>query len=82
MKSKNGIRDRAVLCAVRAGRAARGKKGSSAVFLVMILSALLLLAGTLIGAAGLAAGKSYGDLVFRMAGRSLLSEYDRKLYAD
>ncbi|MDR2770491.1 MAG: DUF5702 domain-containing protein [Clostridiales Family XIII bacterium] len=68
--------------AARAGRTARGRKGSSAVFLVMILSALLLLAGTLIQAAGLAAGKSYGDLVFRMAGRSLLSEYDRKLYAD
>jgi hypothetical protein len=58
------------------------KKGSSAVFLTIILSALLLLAGVLIQAAGLAAGKSYGDLVFQMAGRSLLSEYDRKLYED
>jgi hypothetical protein len=68
--------------APRAGNPIRSKKGSTAVFLVMILSSLLLLASVLIGAAGLAAGKSYGDLVFRMAGRSLLSEYDRKLYAD
>ncbi|MDR1573946.1 MAG: DUF5702 domain-containing protein [Clostridiales Family XIII bacterium] len=68
--------------AARAARSAGSKKGSTAVFLVMILSAILLLASTLIGAAGLAAGKSYGDLVFRMAGRSLLSEYDRKLCAD
>ncbi|MDR2087780.1 MAG: DUF5702 domain-containing protein [Clostridiales Family XIII bacterium] len=72
----------AVPLAARAGRALRGRRGSSAVFLVMIFSALLLLASTLIGAAGLAAGKSYGDLVFRMAGRSLLAEYDRRLYAD
>jgi hypothetical protein len=48
----------------------------------MILSAILLLAGVLIQAAGLAAGKSYGDIVFQTAGRSLLSEYDRRLYAD
>jgi hypothetical protein len=48
----------------------------------MILSSVILLAGVLIQAAGLAAGKSYGDLVFQMAGRSLLSEYDRRLYAD
>ncbi|MDR2296447.1 MAG: hypothetical protein LBD95_06565, partial [Clostridiales Family XIII bacterium] len=88
MKRKKGKAGRrSVLGAARtvaahAKTAARGKRGSSAVFLVMILSALLLLAGTLIQAAGLAAGKSYGDLVFRMAGRSLLSEYDRKLYAD
>jgi hypothetical protein len=68
--------------ATRAGKSGLNKKGSTAVFLVMILSSLLLLASVLIGAAGLAAGKSYGDLVFRMAGRSLLSEYDRKLYED
>ncbi|MDR2354791.1 MAG: DUF5702 domain-containing protein [Clostridiales Family XIII bacterium] len=70
------------MIAAHAKTAVRGRRGSTAVFLVMILSALLLLTGTLIRAAGLAAGKSYGDLVFRMAGRSLLSEYDRKLYAD
>lgn len=51
-------------------------------FLVMILSAILLLAGVLIQAAGLSAGKSYGDIVFQAAGRSLLSEYDGRLYAD
>jgi hypothetical protein len=65
-----------------AGAAFKSRKGSSAVFLTMILSALLLLVGVLIQAAGLAAGKSYGDLVFQMAGRSLLSEYDKKLYED
>jgi hypothetical protein len=59
-----------------------GKRGSSAVFLTIILSAILLLASVLIRAAGLAAGKSYGDAVFQTAGRSLLSEYDGRLYAD
>ncbi|MDR2132945.1 MAG: DUF5702 domain-containing protein [Clostridiales Family XIII bacterium] len=70
------------VCAMRSVCALKSRRGSSAVFLVMILSAMLLLAGTLIGAAGLTAGKSCGDLAFRMAGRSLLAEYDRRLYAD
>jgi hypothetical protein len=65
-----------------ARRAFRNKRGSSAVFLTIILSAILLLTGVLIRAAGLSAGKSYGDLVFQTAGRSLLSEFDSRLYAD
>jgi hypothetical protein len=60
----------------------RSRRGSSAVFLMIALSAILLLAGVLIRAAGLSAGKSYGDIVFQAAGRSLLSEYDRRLYSD
>jgi hypothetical protein len=63
-------------------RTFRGKRGSSAVFLTIILSAILMLTGVLIRAAGLTAGKSYGDIVFQTAGRSLLSEYDSRLYAD
>jgi hypothetical protein len=87
MSDRSRVKGRAVrrgagAFAARARKAPGNKRGSSAVFLVMILSSMLLLAGVLIQAAGLAAGKSYGDLVFRAAGRSLLSEYDRKLYAD
>ncbi|MDR3294806.1 MAG: DUF5702 domain-containing protein [Clostridiales Family XIII bacterium] len=58
------------------------KKGATAVFLVMILASLLLVAGVLIRAAGLSAAKSCGDAVFQLAGRSLLAEYDRRLFED
>jgi hypothetical protein len=58
------------------------KIGSSSVFLVIVFAALLLIASVLIRAAGLTAGRSYGDAVFQLAGRSVLSEYDRKLFED
>ena len=58
------------------------KKGSTSVFLVIILASVLLIASVLIRAAGLAAGRSCGDAVFLLAGRSVLSEFDRKLFDD
>ncbi|MDR0570909.1 MAG: DUF5702 domain-containing protein [Clostridiales Family XIII bacterium] len=59
-----------------------GKKGSVSVFLVLALASALLVAAVLVRAAGLAAGRSYGDAAFQMAGRSLLSEFDRRLFDD
>ncbi|MDR0424143.1 MAG: DUF5702 domain-containing protein [Clostridiales Family XIII bacterium] len=58
------------------------KRGSTSVFLTLIFASLIIVASVLIRAAGLSAGRSYGDAVFNMAGRSLLSEYDQKLFED
>lgn len=58
---------------------ARAKKGSTSVFLTMILASMLLAAGMFIHAASHEAGRSYADAVFELAGRSVLSEYDLKL---
>ena len=56
------------------------KKGSASIFLVITLASVLLVASVLIRSAGLAAGRSYGDAVFLLSGRSVLSEFDRKLF--
>ena len=45
----------------------------------MIMASVLLLVGLFINAAAQAAGRSYADAVFDLAGRSVLSEYDREL---
>lgn len=45
----------------------------------MILASILLVVGMFIHAASQAAGRSYADAVFELAGRSVLSEYDLKL---
>jgi len=58
------------------------KIGSTSIFLVVAVASVLLIAITLIRAAELAAGRSYGDAVFLMAGRSTLSEFDRRLLDD
>jgi hypothetical protein len=55
------------------------KKGSTAVFLTMILASVLLTVGLFIHAASHSAGRSYADAVFDLAGRSVLSEYDLQL---
>ncbi len=57
----------------------RNKKGGSVVFLCMILSALLLLVGLLGEIAAGMVSRPYVDAVFDLAGRSVLSEYDRIL---
>ncbi len=61
--------------------AARGnnKKGTVTVFLCMILSSTLLLAGMFGEAAAGLASRTYANAVFDLAGRSILSEYDRRL---
>ncbi|HWQ77683.1 MAG TPA: DUF5702 domain-containing protein, partial [Anaerovoracaceae bacterium] len=55
------------------------KRGTTSVFLTMILASILLLVGLFIHAASQAAGKSCADAVFDLAGRSVLSEYDLQL---
>lgn len=55
------------------------KRGTTSVFLTMILASMLLLTGMFIHAASQAAGKSYADAVLELAGRSILSEYDLQL---
>lgn len=55
------------------------KRGSTAVFLTMILASVLLAVGMFIHAASHSAGRSYADAVFDLAGRSVLSEYDLQL---
>ncbi|MDR1136198.1 MAG: DUF5702 domain-containing protein [Clostridiales Family XIII bacterium] len=61
---------------------AYGKRGSTSVFLTLVFASLIIVSSVLIRAAGLSAGRSYGDAVFNMAGRSLLAEYDKKLFED
>lgn len=56
------------------------RKGSSSVFLSLILSSMLILTGLFIHFASQAAGRSYADAVLDLAGRSVLSEYDVRLH--
>ena len=55
------------------------KKGSTAVFLIMILSAIILAISVMIYGASQLAGMSASDAVLELAGRSVLSEYDTEL---
>ncbi|MDR3242857.1 MAG: DUF5702 domain-containing protein [Clostridiales Family XIII bacterium] len=56
------------------------KKGTSAVFLTLAFASMMLIVGVLIRASSSAAERSCADAVFQLAGRSVLSEYDRRLY--
>jgi len=55
------------------------RSGGISVFLVILFASFLVLVVTLLAAAKSAAGKSVADGAFRLAGRSVLSEYDRTL---
>ncbi len=55
------------------------KRGSATVFICMILSATLLLTGFFGEAAAGLASRPYANSIFDLAGRSILSEYDRTL---
>lgn len=57
----------------------KSKRGTTSVFLTMILASMLMAIGLFLHAASLAASRSCADAVFDLAGRSLLSEYDLKL---
>lgn len=57
----------------------QSRRGSAAVFLTVILAAMLIAIGFFIHAAAEAAGRSYADAVLETAGRSVLSEYDVQL---
>jgi len=55
------------------------KRGTTSVFLMVILASILMITGLFIHASSEAAGRSYADAVLDLAGRSILSEYDRPL---
>ncbi|MEL7654602.1 MAG: DUF5702 domain-containing protein [Bacillota bacterium] len=55
------------------------KKGSTSVFLTMILASVIFAVSVFIYQASQLAGESYADAVLELAGRSILSEYDIQL---
>lgn len=58
------------------------KKGSSTIFLAMVLSSMILITMSYIQVAKRVAGESVGQSVALISGRSLLSEYDKGLKKD
>ncbi|MCL2493655.1 MAG: DUF5702 domain-containing protein [Clostridiales bacterium] len=58
------------------------RKGSISVFLVILFACFLLVTAVLIAAARSASGHSVTDAALRLAGRSVLSEYDKRLFSD
>lgn len=57
----------------------RDKRGAVAVLLMAIMGSFILIIGVLIAASASASGKSYSDATLQLSGKSILSEYDRKL---
>ena len=55
------------------------KRGATAVFLTMILAAVLAAVGVIVYESAQLAGRSYADAALELAGRSILSEYDTEL---
>lgn len=55
------------------------KRGSTSIFLIFILAGIIALTALFIYAAKQAAAFSYGDGLLNLAGKSILSEFDRKL---
>lgn len=58
------------------------KKGSTAVFLTMILASILMVVGVLVHYSTKLVSQSYADAALDLAGRSVLSEYNVKLRED
>ena len=63
----------------RAVRAVRNEKGSSMIFLLLVLAGMVSLASVYIYGAGLLTDRSYTESVLHLAGRSVLTEYDTAL---
>ncbi|MCL1809790.1 MAG: DUF5702 domain-containing protein [Clostridiales bacterium] len=57
----------------------RNKKGSIAVFLTSILATMIIVSMVFVQAASSICGASYADAVLELAGRSVLSEFDKRL---
>lgn len=57
----------------------KNKRGSTTVFICMVLATTLLMAGFFGEAAGGVLSRPYADSVIDLAGRSILSEYDKTL---
>jgi hypothetical protein len=54
----------------------KSKKGSTSIFLILILMSMIFVTSFFINAASKLAGNSYADAVLQLAGRSILSEYN------
>jgi hypothetical protein len=61
---------------------ANDRRGSAAVLIVVLFAGLIGLTSVILAASKSAAGRSCADAAFRLAGRSILSEYDLQLYKD
>jgi hypothetical protein len=62
--------------------ASNSTRGSAAVLLTVLFSCMILLVAVLFAASKAAAEKSCVDAALQLAGRSVLSEYDKRLFAD
>jgi hypothetical protein len=58
------------------------KRGSISVFLVVVFACMITIAAVLFAGAKASAGRSMTDASLQLAGRSVLSEYDRRLLSD
>jgi hypothetical protein len=58
------------------------KRGSTTVLLSLFLASMLAVIGVYLHAASKAAARSYVDAIFELAGKSILSEYDRRLFEE
>ncbi|MDR0357060.1 MAG: DUF5702 domain-containing protein [Clostridiales Family XIII bacterium] len=68
---------------IRRDAGAEGReRGSAAVLLTVLFAGLILLAAVMFAASKEAANRSRADAALQVAGRSILSEYDRKLNED
>lgn len=63
----------------RAVRAVRNEKGSSMIFLLLILAGVISLSSVYIYGAGMLTDRIYAESVLHLAGRSVLTEYDTAL---
>lgn len=58
------------------------KDGAVAVLLMCIMGSLILIISVLVAASVAASGKSYADATLQLSGKSILSEYDKKLLSE
>ena len=65
-----------------AGKSRLDRRGSISVFLVVVFACFITVAAILFAGAKASAGRSMADSALQLAGRSVLSEYDKRLLSD
>ncbi|MDR1068009.1 MAG: DUF5702 domain-containing protein, partial [Clostridiales Family XIII bacterium] len=60
----------------------KSERGDAAVLITVLFACLIGLTTVIFAATKASAGRSCADAAFRLAGRSILAEYDTRLYAD
>lgn len=63
-------------------RLLKSERGDAAVLITVLFACLIGLTTVILAATKASAGRSCADAAFRLAGRSILAEYDTRLYAD